>query len=348
MGSSRFLIPAPAEFKRAGRRAACYEIVVSKTAIFLLNLGGPRDLAEVRPYLYELFADPRILHVPAPLRHLLALLISSLRAPSSRQKYALIGGGSPLVAGTFEQARALQAALGSAVGEEPLCLPAMQCGHPSIREAVRDALAWGAERAVALPLYPQYAGPTTGSAFEALRRAWPAERPLREIERYGTDPAYVEAQAVRVREALGQLPGRAPRLAVFSAHGLPMRDIRAGDPYEREMQESARALAAAVGLADAEWRLTYQSRVRPREWLGPDTVKTVAEIARGRELVAVPISFVSEHLETLYDLDVLAKEAAERGGAAAFVRARAPGASRELVAALAGLVRPALAAETAA
>ncbi|MHB1843506.1 MAG: ferrochelatase [Deltaproteobacteria bacterium] len=314
------------------------------TAVFLLNLGGPRDLGEVRPYLYELFADPRILRVPAPWRQLLAFLISTLRAPSSRQKYALIGGGSPLVRGTEAQARALEAALGDGYR----CYPAMQCGHPSIAEATAAALAEGATRAVALPLYPQYAGPTTGSALEALGRAWPKALPLATVGSYGTEPAYVEAQAACVREALLTLPVGLERLVVFSAHGLPMRDIRAGDPYEREMKESAEALALAVGLTEREWILTYQSRVRPREWLGPDTVKAVEAQAQGKAVVAVPISFVSEHLETLYDLDILTKDAALRGGAARFVRARAPGDRPELVAALAALALRALAPGNAA
>ena len=308
--------------------------------MFLLNLGGPRSPAEVRPYLYQLFSDRRILRLPALLRLPLAALIAALRAPSSRKKYALIGGGSPLVPGTLAQARALQARLGPGFS----CHVGMQCGPPSLRAAVAEALAAGAERAVALPLYPQFAGPTTGAALEALGAAWPRDRPLHEVRRYGVDPRYVAASAVCLREALAQLPEelRPSRLVLFSAHGLPLRDIRGGDPYEAEMQASARALAAAVGLADDEWLLTYQSRVRPREWLGPDTVKTVTARAKGRAIVAVPIAFVSEHLETLYDLDILARDAALAAGAAIFVRAKTPGDRPELIEAFAALIQEAL------
>jgi ferrochelatase len=313
-----------------------------KTAVFLMNLGGPRNLQEVRPYLYELFSDPRILKIPGVVRIPLAFAISTLRAPSSREKYQLIGGGSPLVAGTETQGKALAARLGEGFS----CHLAMRCGHPSTREGVAEALAAGAERAVALSLYPQFAGPTTGSSLEELERCWPNDKPLAKVERYGSEPRYVRAAAACLRETLAAMP---PELAkqrwvVFSAHGLPMRDIVAGDPYEAEVKASAAALAQAVGLAPDEWTVTYQSRVRPREWLGPDTVKMVAARANGKAVVAVPVAFVSEHLETLYDLDILTKQAAEAGGALGFFRAPTPMARPDFIEALACYVREALGA----
>ncbi len=312
-----------------------------KTAVFLMNLGGPRTLEEVRPYLYELFSDPRILRVPGVVRLPLAWLISTLRAPSSREKYALLGGGSPLVRETQAQADALAAKLGPGFR----CHLAMRCGHPSTQEAVAEALLAGAEQGVALSLYPQRAGPTTGSSLQELERLWPRDKQLFKVLRYGDEPRFVRAAAACLRETLTLLsPAQsAARLIVFSAHGLPVRDIEAGDPYEGEVQASCRALAAALDLSPDEWILTYQSRVRPREWLGPDTVKTVAAKAKGRAIVAVPVAFVSEHLETLYDLDVLAKQAAEQGGAIGFFRVPAPGARAEFIDALAGYVREALA-----
>ncbi len=193
-----------------------------KTAVFLMNLGGPRNLAEVRPYLYELFSDPRILKIPGVVRIPLAFLISTLRAPSSREKYQLIGGGSPLVAGTELQGKALAARL----GEGFTCHLAMRCGHPSTKEAVDEALAAGAERAVALSLYPQLAGPTTGSSLQELERWWPKDKPLAKVLRYGDEPRYVKAVAACLRETLVAMPAEqvAHRWVVFSAHGLPMRD----------------------------------------------------------------------------------------------------------------------------
>ncbi len=315
--------------------------VVPKTAVFLMNLGGPRTLDEVRPYLFELFSDPKILQLPAFLRLPLAALISTLRAPSSREKYALIGDGSPLVKGTQAQGEALQAEL----GDSYRCFLAMRCGHPNTVEGVREALAWGAERAVALPLYPQYARPTTLSSLEELRRRWPRERPLHEVRSYPTDDLYVEAGGRCIREALAQLPPEAhdQRLVIFSAHGLPMRDVRQGDPYEHEVKATTQALVKHLGLADHEWRLTYQSRVRPREWLGPDTVATVRAEAKGRGVVLVPVAFVSEHLETLYDLDVLSREAAKEAGALHIARAPAVGTREAFIRALARQVIQAVA-----
>jgi ferrochelatase len=312
------------------------------TAVFLLNLGGPQTLGEVRPYLYSLFSDPKILPFPAAMRLPLAFLISTMRAPSSRQKYALIGNGSPLVKGTREQAVALEAALGPAFS----CHLAMRCGEPSTKHAVQEALERGATRAVALPLYPQYARATTLSSLEELRARWPSRLPLHEVPSYPDDPGYLQAAGACLDAALAQLSpeDRPSRLVIFSAHGLPLRDIRLGDPYESEVQRTARALAARSGLAEGEWVLTYQSRVGPVKWLGPDTVAYVREHARGRALVLVPVAFVSEHLETLYDLDILARQAALEAGARTVVRAKTPAASPAFIAALADLVRRASAA----
>src|SRR5512146_2567438 len=158
------------------------------TAVFLMNLGGPRSLAEVEPYLYELFSDPLLISAPfGPFRPLVAKLISKTRAPSSARKYALIGGKSPIVEGTEAQARALEKALGPGFS----CHLAMRCGHPNTEEGVREALARGADRAVALPLYPQYASATTLSSLLELRRVWPTERPLAEIRSWHDDAAYL-------------------------------------------------------------------------------------------------------------------------------------------------------------
>jgi ferrochelatase len=308
---------------------------MARTAVFLMNLGGPRSLAEVEPYLYQLFSDPLLISAPfGPFRPLVAKLISRLRAPSSAEKYALIGGRSPLVEGTEAQARALQAALGDGY----TCHLAMRCGHPSTEEGVREALAAGAERALALPLYPQWANATTKSSLVELRRLWPRERPLAEVCTWHDDDRYLEASAAALREVLATVDParRGDVLVVFSAHGLPMSQVRAGDPYPAYVEHSARETARRAGVAD--WQITYQSRVGPTKWLGPDTVEWLGAHARGRVVVAVPIAFVSEHLETLYDMDILARRSAEQAGAAAFLRVPALGTRPDFVAALAGLV----------
>ncbi|WP_242340175.1 MULTISPECIES: ferrochelatase [unclassified Anaeromyxobacter] len=312
---------------------------MERTAVFLMNLGGPRTLEEVEPYLYELFSDPLLISAPfGPLRPLVARLISRLRAPSSAEKYALIGGKSPIVEGTERQARALEAVLGPGWS----CHLAMRCGHPNTEEGVREAIAAGATRAVALPLYPQYANATTKSSLVELRRLWPKHLPLAEICTWHDHEGYLDASAAALRETLGELPAaaRETALVVFSAHGLPMSQVRRGDPYPGYIEHSARETARRAGAA--EFRVTYQSRVGPAKWLGPDTVEFLRGNARGRAIVTVPIAFVSEHLETLYDLDILARQAAAEGGATAYLRVPALGVRPDFVAALADVVRAGL------
>lgn len=310
-----------------------------------MNLGGPRALSEVEPYLFDLFSDPLVIDFPlGPLRRPLARLIARRRAPSSAEKYQLIGGRSPLVEGTLAQARALAAALGDGFSTHL----AMRCGHPSTEEGVREALASGAGRAVALPLYPQWANATTLSSLLELRRLWPRDRPLVEVCTFHDHPGYLDAVAGTVREAAERLPPelRPGMLVVFSAHGLPLSQVRKGDPYPTYVEASCRGVAERLGLAD--WKVTYQSRVGPLKWLGPDTNQFIEASARGRAVLTVPIAFVSEHLETLYDLDILSREAAERGGAAAYARAPAVGTRPDFVAALADIVRKAMSDQRAA
>jgi ferrochelatase len=315
---------------------------VGGTAVFLMNLGGPRSLAEVEPYLYELFSDPLVVTAPfGPFRKVLAKIISKTRAPSSAEKYALIGGRSPIVEGTEAQARALAAALGPGFS----CHLAMRCGHPNTEEGVREALATGADRAVALPLYPQYANATTRSSLLELRRLWPRDRPLAEICTWHDHEGYLDASAAALRETLGRVPAelRDRVLVVFSAHGLPMSQVRKGDPYPGYIEHSSRETARRAGAPAHQ--VTFQSRVGPARWLGPDTVEFLRANARDRVIVTVPIAFVSEHLETLYDLDVLAKEAAERGGARLYLRVPALGVRPDFVAALADVVRRGIAGQ---
>jgi protoporphyrin/coproporphyrin ferrochelatase len=309
---------------------------MSHTAVFLMNLGGPRSLEEVEPYLYELFSDPLVVTAPfGPFRPLFAKLISRTRARSSGEKYALIGGKSPLVEGTQAQARALEAALGPGYS----CHLAMRCGHPSTAEGVAEALARGATRAVALPLYPQYANATTKSSLLELRRLWPQEKPLAEICTWHDHEGYLDASAAALREAIAKVPAglKDDTLVVFSAHGLPLSQVRKGDPYPRYIEHSSRETARRAGAT--RYQVTYQSKVGPAKWLGPDTVEWLAANAKGRAVVTVPIAFVSEHLETLYDMDMLAKQSAEKAGAAVYVRVPALGTRPDFIAALADVVR---------
>lgn len=309
-----------------------------KTAVFLMNLGGPRTVPDVEPFLYELFADPEMVPVPfGPLRKPFAKLISVTRASSSGEKYQLIGGGSPLIPAAEEQARMLAETL----GPDFVVYPSMRCGPPRIRERVTEALAAGAERAVGLPMDPQFSTATTGSQLTELRRRWPGEKPLVEVLRYATHPDYLAAVEERVREAFSSLPAehRKAALVVFSAHGLPLRQVKKGDPYPEEIAATAAEVARRLGLPH---QVCFQSRVGPLKWLGPDTTEWLEANVKGRAVIAVPLPFTAENLETLYDLDILARGACEKGGAVAFARAKTPGGTAGLIAAMAAAVRGAL------
>ncbi|MFT3917244.1 MAG: ferrochelatase [Anaeromyxobacteraceae bacterium] len=276
-----------------------------------------------------------------PFRPLVAWLISHFRAPSSAEKYALIGGKSPIVEGTEAQAAALAKVLGPGFS----CHLAMRCGHPNTEEGVKAALAAGATRALALPLYPQYANATTKSSLLELRRLWPKDRPLAEVCTWHDHEGYLASSAAALRETVATVPAehREKVLVVFSAHGLPMSQVRKGDPYPQYIEHSSRESARRAG--DLPFQVTYQSKVGPAQWLGPDTSEWLAANAKGRWIVGVPIAFVSEHLETLYDMDILAKEACAKGGALGFSRVPALGVRPDFVAAMADVVKRGMAGQ---
>ncbi len=281
-----------------------------KTAVLLLNLGGPERQEDVEPFLRNLFSDRQIIRLgPALLQRPLARLIARRRAPASRANYARIGGGSPILRITGEQAAALERSLSGA--GDFMVRPCMRYWHPRADEvlaAVRDA---GVERIIALPLYPHYSVATTGSSLLDLRRAAARVTPateLLEIRSWPAQPDYIRCLAGRVREGLARF-GDARVQVVYSAHSLPKKFIDEGDPYVDELH-------ATIGALEQETKasgiLCYQSRSGPVEWLAPSTPDTLRDLAgRGcRNILMVPISFVSDHVETLYEIDMLYRDMA--------------------------------------
>ncbi|MFN4283630.1 MAG: ferrochelatase [Alphaproteobacteria bacterium] len=311
-----------------------------KTAVVLFNLGGPDSLDAVRPFLRNLFSDPAIISLPNPLRWLIAWLISSRRTKTAQAIYARIGGKSPLRELTEAQARALETQLG---GDHRVFV-AMRYWHPFADEAAQAVKAYEPDRIVLLPLYPQFSRTTTGSSFKDWRRAAMEigiSAPTAEVRDYPDHPAYVAALAAQLRAALTEAKGQGPFRLLFSAHGLPKKVIDAGDPYQAQIERTAAAVVAALGI-DAEgldWRVCYQSRVGPLEWIGPptdDEIKRAGEEKRG--LVVLPIAFVSEHSETLVELDIEYRELADHAGVPFYIRVPALGTDDGFIAALADLV----------
>lgn len=317
-------------------------MIAKRRAVVLMNLGGPDSLAAVKPFLHNLFADPAIIGLPVVLRLVLARLIASRRAATARGIYAHLGGASPLLANTQMQAQALEAALGPGWR----CFVGMRYWHPLTEEAVTAVKAWAPDEVVLLPLYPQFSATTTASSLAAWHRET-ARRglnlPTREIRSYPTAPGYIAALAALVAHTLDEAAGGpAPVRLLFSAHGLPMKIVRSGDPYPQEVAATAAAVAAAIGGDRLDWRVCYQSRVGPLKWLGPSVDEELRRAGRdGAAVVVVPISFVSEHSETLVELDRDYRRAAEAAGVPGYHRVPAIGSDPRFIGALAALVREA-------
>ena len=315
-----------------------------KTAIVLLNLGGPDGSEAVELFLRNLFSDPAILRVPGFLRGILARLIARRRAPVARAVYDKLGGGSPLLPNTQAQARALERELND-LGEVR-CFIAMRYWHPFADETVRELQSFAPDRIVMLPLYPQYSTTTTESSFGDWNRA-AAKAGLRTrtftIRDYPAEPGFIAAVARLTSELLPQARAAGPVRVLFSAHGLPKKIVQAGDPYADQVGTSVRAVAAKLGLALEDYELCFQSRVGPLEWIGPYTDEEIMRAAEeGKSILLVPIAFVSEHSETLVELDIEYRHLAEKHGARGYFLVPTVGTAPEFVAGLAALVRRSL------
>lgn len=325
---------------------------MTRTAVVLFNLGGPDTLGAVEPFLFNLFNDPAIISLPQPLRWCLARYIAKKRGPTARAIYEQLGGGSPLVEQTRAQAEALSAALGARdPGRTFTTTIAMNYWHPMSIEAAEQVRDFGAEEVVLLPLYPQFSTTTTGSSLKAWERAARAvglRLPTRALCCYPVEAGWIEAQRDLIAAELGKVaPERTPRI-LFSAHGLPKKVIARGDPYQWQVERTCEAVVAALGKAGQaapDWSVCYQSRVGPLEWIGPSTEDELERAARdGVPVVVVPIAFVSEHSETLVELDIEYRELAHKLGIPAYHRVPVVGTHPAFIDGLAGLVTGVLAA----
>jgi len=283
--------------------------VSGDTAVVLLNLGGPLRQGDVEPFLYRLFADREIIRFPGPacLQPLFATLLSKGRAKEVRKRYQEIGGGSPILRGTAAQAAALRAALRAAGRAEPVKI-VFRYTAPRAAGVVRALKAQGVRRLLPVTLYPHDCRSTTGSSLAELEREARSAglELLPGVLHYATDPHYLEALAAPLAAALARAPGAT---VVFSAHSLPARAVRQGDPYQREVNATVQALQARLGPIPGGYRLAYQSKVGPVRWLEPELGGVLRSLA-GRDLIILPVSFVGEHIETLHELDILFQEVA--------------------------------------
>lgn len=309
-----------------------------KTAVVLFNLGGPDRPEAVRGFLRNLFGDPAILRVPWPIRPILASFIAKRRAPIATEIYQALGGGSPILAETEQQASALAEQLAD---DNLRVFVAMRYWHPMSEETAKAVKEWGAERIWLVPLYPQFSTTTTQSSLDAWARAAARQglaAPAKAVCCFPLLDGFVRANADLIAKTKQGVTG--PLRVLFSAHGLPERIVAAGDPYVWQVEVGAAAIAKACGLDDAEWRVSYQSRVGPLQWVGPATDDEIrAAGAEGVALIVVPIAFVSEHSETLVELDIEYRKLAQMSGVETYLRVPAVGTHPDFIGGLAHVVR---------
>ena len=317
---------------------------MSRLAVVLMNLGGPDSLDAVEPFLRNLFRDPAIIRAPAPLRRLLARAIAKRRGPEARKIYRTLGGRSPLLDETGAQAGALGDALAD-LGTVEIAI-AMRHWHPMSEEAARKVAAFRPDRIVLLPLYPQFSTTTTASSLAAWAKAAKAAgiaAPTHSVCCYPQAGGLAEAHAALIQPLLDAAAATGSPRLLLSAHGLPRSVVARGDPYQWQVEESARRIVDRLGAEGLDWRACYQSKVGPMAWLEPSTVAEIERAGRDRvPVVVAPVAFVSEHSETLVELDVDYRERAAQAGVPAYHRVPALGTHGAFIAALAGLVRAAL------
>ncbi|MES1200986.1 MAG: ferrochelatase [Pseudomonadota bacterium] len=308
-----------------------------KVAVILFNLGGPDSLEAVRPFLFNLFNDRAIIDLPQPLRGVLASVVANRRKHAAQLNYAHMGGRSPILPETITQAKALESRLARDGGDvEYKCFVAMRYWRPFTDDAARKAEEWGADEAVLLPLYPQFSTTTTGSSLAAWRKA--TALPAATICCHPASANFAQAHADAIMAAWREGGEPADPRVIFSAHGLPQRVIDRGDPYQWQVEQSAAAVGA---LLPREWdkRLAYQSRVGPLKWLEPSTLTEIGAAASDHKGVIVsPIAFVSDHVETLVELDIEYAQEAKKLDLPFYLRAKALGAAERFIDALAALV----------
>lgn len=311
-----------------------------KKAVVLFNLGGPDKPENVEPFLFNLFNDPAILNLPLILRYPLAKLISNRRAPIAKKIYEELGGSSPILKLTEEQSHALEKKLNiEDQASEYKCYVVMRCWHPRAEEAINKIKQYNPDEVVLVPLYPQYSAATSGSSIKEWKTVCKKQNykvKTSTICCYPTDENFINAHTEEILKSIKNIKN--PKL-IFSAHGLPERNIKKGDPYQWQVEQSVNKIVTKLKLKNLDWILSYQSRVGPLKWIGPSTESTIIENSKiGKHLVIVPIAFVSEHSETLVELDIEYRELADKNGCKNYTRVPALGTNKNYILALSELI----------
>jgi ferrochelatase len=298
-----------------------------KRGILFLNLGGPEKLEDVRPFLYRLFEDPEVIRIKfTPLRKMIAWLISATRHKQSEQMYKNIGGGSPILKLTDDQAKGVQDLL-KLEGFETEVRTAFTCSDPLVEDVVRDLAKHGVQKFLSFPLYPQYSFTTTKGALDRTRAAvktWASSASLYEINSWPTHPLFLQAHAEMIREVARQFtrPNDNDIHIIFSAHSIPEKLVtKLGDPYKNEMEQTVKGVLEKADWK-GNWTLSWQSKLGPVKWIGPTTEDTIKKLGGDgvKQILVVPIAFVTDHIETLFELDQLLAGTAKESGIEEFRR----------------------------
>ena len=311
-----------------------------KKAIILFNLGGPDKLENVEPFLFNLFNDPAILNLPGFLRFPLAKLIANRRAPTANKIYQELGGSSPILRLTEEQANALEIKLNKDDNSSNYkCFVVMRCWHPRADNVVKNVMSYNPDEIILMPLYPQYSAATSGSSLKEWNDVCKKNNykiKTSTICCYPTDKYFIEAHKDEIMRKIKNLESFK---LIFSAHGLPEKNIKKGDPYQWQVEQTVNNIVKALNIKNLDWILSYQSRVGPLKWIGPSTEDIIVENSKsGKHIVLVPVAFVSEHSETLVELDIEYKELADKNGCKNYSRVPALGTNENYIKAMSNLI----------
>ena len=311
-----------------------------KKAIILFNLGGPDKLESVEPFLFNLFYDPAILNLPKFIRYPLAKLISNRRAPTAKKIYGELGGSSPILKLTIDQATALEKELNFNDNKiNYKCFIVMRCWHPRADSVINEVRNFNPDEVVLLPLYPQYSAATSGSSIkewhdECKKKSYNVNTST--ICCYPTESNFINAHTDEIKKKIKNFEGYK---LIFSAHGLPEKNIKKGDPYQWQVEQSVKNIVEQMNIKGLDWILSYQSRVGPLKWIGPSTEDIIIESSKNKKkIILVPIAFVSEHSETLVELDIEYKELADKNGCKEYIRIPALGINPNFISALSNLI----------
>ena len=311
-----------------------------RKAIILFNLGGPDKLENVESFLFNLFFDPAILSLPVFLRYPLAKLIANRRAPTAKKIYEELGGSSPILQLTEEQASALESKLRKEdSSSEYKCFIVMRCWHPRAENIMKEVKNYNPKEIILMPLYPQYSAATSGSSIKEWNDICKKNNfnvKTSTICCYPTDENFIQAHKELIMKKIKNLDNFK---LIFSAHGLPEKNIKKGDPYQWQVEQSVNKIVKSLDVKDLDWVLSYQSRVGPLKWIGPSTEEIIIENSKlGKHIVLVPIAFVSEHSETLVELDIEYKELADKNGCKHYSRVPALGINESYIKAMSNLI----------